>query len=423
MRKSFLSRLSSLICVMVIGGCLIYAANTDKKTGAVEGSYAASGLKVQVSDDEGILVARETVAEMDGDDSFSVGEKLTEDNRHAVEEELEDAYAYNNLTKEEQTVYVEILHSLLEFEEDTELSTLNSDIVPRIFQCVLNDNPEIFYVNGYRYTTYTLGDIPKKLTFTGTYDMDRDEAEVKQEAINNYVNQCLAGIPKDADEYETVKYIYEYLIEHTEYDLFAEDSQNICSVFIDGKSVCQGYAKATQYLLQRAGISATLVLGKVSSGEGHAWNLVKIDGDWYYVDTTWGDASYRTQSGEEAFPKQHVPLINYDYLCVTTEQIDETHIIDNVVDMPMCTSMEANYYVREGLYFTDVDEDKLSKIFDEGYDKGRAYVTLKCASLEIYDKMYEKLIDNQEIFRYLDCPDGVVSYTVSDEQCSMSFWL
>ncbi|MCM1047976.1 MAG: hypothetical protein NC433_06085 [Clostridiales bacterium] len=423
MRKSFLSRLSSLICVMVIGGCLIYAANMNKETGEVDGGFIASGFKVQVSDDEGILVARENVAKMDDGDNAFAGKKLTEDKKYAIEAGLKDAYAYNNLTNEEQTVYVEILHSLLEFEEDTELSTLNSDVVPRIFQCVLNDNPEIFYVNGYSYTTYTLADIPKKLTFTATYIMDRAAAEEKQILIDGYVNQCLSGIPQEADEYETVKYIYEYLIEHTEYDSAAEDSQNICSVFIDGKSVCQGYAKATQYLLQRAGISATLVLGKVSSGEGHAWNLVKIDGNWYYVDTTWGDASYRTQSGDEAFPKQQVPVINYDYLCVTTEQIDKTHTIDNVVDMPACTSMEANYYVREGLYFADVDEDKLSRIFDDGYNKGSAYVTLKCASLEIYDRMYEKLIDNQEIFKYLDCPDGVVSYTASDEQCSMSFWL
>ena len=168
---------------------------------------------------------------------------------------------------------------------------------------------------------------------------------------------------------------------------------------------------------------AELVLGRVSSGEGHAWNLVKIDGNWYYVDTTWGDASYRTESGEEVFPEQKVPAINYDYLCVTTDQIAATHIIDNVVELPQCTSMDANYYVREGLYFTEVDEEKLTEIFNDGYDKGSAYVTLKCASKEVYDEMYEKLINNQEIFNYLDCPEGIVSYTDSDEQYSMSFWL
>ncbi|MBD5494193.1 MAG: hypothetical protein HDR12_07415 [Lachnospiraceae bacterium] len=430
MKKSFFSRLVGLISVMVVGGCLLYAADPDivqeilssdvlgflnAETGVSEseteivetdGGYMASGRTVQIHEDEGILVAKESA-----DEKFYLQEKLA------------DAYAYNQLTKEGQNVYLEILFSLLEFEENVELSSLDNSEVSHIFQCVLNDHPEIFYVSGYSYTQYTLADIPKKLTFTGTYSMDKEEVEKKQALIKNYVNQCLAGIPEGADEYEKVKYIYEYLIEHTEYDASVKDNQNICSVFTDGRSVCQGYAKATQYLLQQAGMCAELVLGRVSSGEGHAWNLVKIDGNWYYVDTTWGDASYRTESGEEVFPEQKVPAINYDYLCVTTDQIAATHIIDNVVELPQCTSMDANYYVREGLYFTEVDEEKLAGIFNDGYDKGSAYVTLKCASKEVYDEMYEKLINNQEIFNYLDCPEGIVSYTDSDEQYSMSFWL
>lgn len=333
------------------------------------------------------------------------------------------AYAYQQLPEAEQTLYLEILWAILEFQEDVELSSMEPEQIARVFQCVLNDHPEIFYIDGYTYTQYTLGDMLKKITFSASYKMGQEEIARRQSRIDAYVGECLAGLFAGADEYETVKYIYEYVIDHTEYDAQAEDNQNICSVFLGGRSVCQGYAKATQYLLGQAGIHATLVLGNVSDGEGHAWNLVQINGEWYYVDTTWGDASYQAVGGETSYPEKKIPTINYDYLCVTTKQLCKTHVIDNVVEVPECSATSDNYYVREGLYFTTLDEEQLQHIFQDGYERGSAYVTFKCDTLELYRQMQERLIHNQEIFFYLDCPDGIVSYTDNEEQYSMSFWL
>lgn len=340
-----------------------------------------------------------------------------------IKREEEYGYAYSMLPEEEQILYLEIRDALVNYEEDVRLSSQNKDEISHAFQCVLNDHPEIFYVDGYTYTEYTLGDILKKITFTGTYRFSREEVQRKQEQIDSYVNQCFADMPQNADEYTKVKYIYEYLIHHTEYDAAAEDNQNICSVFIEGKSVCQGYAKATQYLLNRAGIFSTLVLGRVVGGEGHAWNLVQIDGKYYYVDTTWGDASYQAIGGVGSYPGEKIPTINYDYLCVSTEQMNLTHTLDNVVELPECDSMEDNYYVREGFYFTEWNQEQIERVFQEEYEKGSAYVTLKCESYDVYRQMYDALITEQEIFKYLDCPDGVVSYADDEAQYSMSFWL
>ncbi len=339
-----------------------------------------------------------------------------------LREQQQDCYAFGKLSEEEQQVYLEILEALVDFRENVRLSSCDKDLISRVFQCVLNDHPEIFYVEGYSYTEYTLGDILKKITFTGSYRFGPEEVAEKQEQIDDYVNRCLAGMPEDADEYEKVKYVYEYLIHHTDYDAAAKDSQNICSVFLERKSVCQGYAKATQYLLNRAGVFATLVLGQVVGGEGHAWNLVRIDGEYYYVDTTWGDASYQAVGGSD-YPIEKIPTINYDYLGVTTEQMEQTHTPDNVVDLPLCTAIEANYYVREGVYFTEWDEEKIEKIFADSYERGEAYVTLKCEGPAVYQKMRETLIGQQGIFRYLNAPDKAVSYVENEKQYSLSFWL
>ncbi|MCI8774564.1 MAG: hypothetical protein HFI50_11675 [Lachnospiraceae bacterium] len=417
--------------MMVFLGFLVYIAENDgwrelpiaeQFEFLWEGTAFAEG-REESRPVEGYAVEEQMIQIQEDEDTAKDQEGLTEEKKLFLQDEQVDSYAYQQLTESEQTVYIEILWSLLEYQENVTLSTLDQEEISRIFQCVLNDHPEIFYVEGYTYTKYTLGELLKKITFTGTYRMGREEIAERQVRIDDYVERCLAGVPEGADEYGIVKYIYEYLIEHTEYDADSEDNQNICSVFLDGRSVCQGYAKATQYLLEQAGIRATLVLGNVSSGEGHAWNLIQIDGEWYYVDTTWGDASYQAKGSTASYPEEKMPHINYDYLCVTTDQLIKTHVIDNVVDLPICTSVDANYYVREGLYFTSLDDEQLQRIFQEGYENGNAYITFKCASKEIYDKMQERLIDRQEIFHYLNCPDGVVSYTDDAKQYSMSFWL
>ena len=378
--------------------------------------FAGQGL----SRSESMLYRQEDMAA--GGTKRNLPEQVLTRTDEKLREEQEECYAFGKLSEEEQVVYLEILEALVDFRENVKLSSCDKELISRVFQCVLNDHPEIFYVEGYSYTEYTLGSVLKKITFTGSYRFGPEEVEEKQKQIDNYVNQCLAGMPEDADEYEKVKYVYEYLIHHTDYDAAAKDSQNICSVFLERKSVCQGYAKATQYLLNRAGVFATLVLGRVVGGEGHAWNLVQIDGAYYYVDTTWGDASYQAVGGGD-YPAEKIPTINYDYLCVTTEQMELTHTQENVVELPECTSMDDNFYVREGVYFTDFDEEKIARIFSDSYERGDTYVTLKCDGPDIYRKMQETLIGKQEVFRYLNCPDKAVSYVENEKQYSLSFWL
>ena len=54
---------------------------------------------------------------------------------------------------------------------------------------------------------------------------------------------------------------------------------------VNGKTVCSGYAKAFQFILQNLGYESILVAGEGADGL-HAWNMVKIDDDYYYFEVT-----------------------------------------------------------------------------------------------------------------------------------------
>lgn len=414
-----------LLCMLAITGCLFWAREQlygTKETGEpmllsgeIQEPEAAKGTARETE----VIKEAEAVKEMETA-TFTQEDLSAIKDREPFESEY---YAYQQLSGEQKELYDNMYGALILRKEEVPLLTSDTDEIAFLFQCILNDHPEIFYVDGYAYTEYTLGNNLRKLTFSGTYCMDEKQVAMNQALIDRYVEQCFAGMPLNLDEYGIVKYVYEYLIQHTEYDEQSPNNQNICSVFVDNRSVCQGYAKATQYLLQKAGVFATLVLGNVHNGEGHAWNLVQIDGEYYFVDTTWGDASYQVVESTSSITSKQLPTINYDYLCVNTQQIQTTHYIDNVVPLPTCNSMRANYYVREGEYFTEVNETQLKEIFQKRYDRDEKYVTLKCASYEVYQQMRDYLIDKQMLFQYLNSADGKVSYTENESQYSMSFWL
>ena len=79
--------------------------------------------------------------------------------------------------------------------------------------------------------------------------------------------------------------IHDYLVGHFEYD----EPLNLRTgydLIMKGTSVCAGYAEAYMDLMNRVGIPCHYV---VSEGMNHAWNIVRIGGNWYHVDATWDD--------------------------------------------------------------------------------------------------------------------------------------
>ncbi|MBQ9437068.1 MAG: hypothetical protein IJU50_01930 [Lachnospiraceae bacterium] len=335
---------------------------------------------------------------------------------------LEDGVSYQSLTEEERLAYREILWAVGYQEENVLLSTKDPEVLDLAYNAMKNDHAEIFYIDGYSYIRYGREEEPEGISFTPEYNRGFAEILQARAGIDRYVNKFMLERGSSPSGYEKVKQAYEYLITHTEYDLEAADSQNICSAFLKGRSVCTGYARALQYLLDDMGFQSVLVTGTVHGGVPHAWVMVFLDGAYYHIDPTWGDASYQL-SEDSLLGRNAVPEVNYDYFLVRDKDIRRTHRMDHVVELPSCESIQDNYFVREGAYFEYLDISQLERLFNEAYYEGRDCLTLKCADEEVYRRMRAYLLEEQHVFDYLRGEKEAVSYADKGELCSLSFWL
>lgn len=397
-----------------------------------DSSADVSGQAEQQKDESGRKDAGKKTADADTGVAAPQAHVLTEslqamqeakESDSGQEEDLQDhsgLFYFEKLDENKKQVYGEIYAAIVSRNE-RDLSTLDTELVGDLYQFVLWDHPEIFYSNAYNVVQQLIDDKVIKLTIQPVYQMTQEEADSNQAHIDRYLNTFNAALPGGLDTYGKIKFVYEYLIEQTEYELGCANSQNICSVFVNHKSVCAGYTKATQYLLRELGIPATVVHGSVN-GEGHAWNLVWVDGSPYYLDTTWGDASYTVSGETPDFDASKVPPVSYDYFLITARELQMTHVIDHQEYYPPVTDTQYNYYRHEGLYFESCDEQMLQAAFDKAYAAGDKSLTVKCASGALLEEMKHTLLDEQGIFSYVRGLDKFY-YNINDSMHTMTFWL
>lgn len=206
-------------------------------------------------------------------------------------------------------------------------STRANDELNRIFSTKFYHNNAIDSVK-YNYDYYNgLNTITVTINYR---DADISEA-------NRVLDQWVSGNINSTDsEYQKVKKVHDYIVNHVTYYypdnefINGHSKYGLNSAVLNGKGVCQAYATMFHELAGKVGLEDVLVSGEANNGSwgGHAWNIVKIDGGWYHIDTTWDDPSY---SGSES----DVSYLRYDYFLISDDQIKKNHIWDESI-YPSC---------------------------------------------------------------------------------------
>lgn len=210
---------------------------------------------------------------------------------------------------------------------------------------VMRDNPDIFwFAHQYHYD-----EVSSTIHFQYTFSAER--VKTIQQSINDVIENdfCIEYV-NNLTRQEQVAYVYKWLVTYCTYNANSSYNQSVYSVFVRRNSVCTGYAKAAQYLFNLLGIESRLVFGRLHNDKEdgrHCWNLIKVDNEYYHFDACFGDSildNVAIKSGVQELFK--IDSINYNFLCVSTDEILRTRSIEDITTLPDCPNSWHKTFVK-----------------------------------------------------------------------------
>ena len=216
---------------------------------------------------------------------------------------------------------------------------------------------------------------PENTNFSNSYVYAVTDEQKAQEAqvVKSFVSK---NIKADMSDFEKEMAVARYLQKKCKYDYATykgkagKSKLSYCAqnALVNGKAVCQGYAEAFQELCESSGLSTRIV-----SNSTHAWNLVKLEGQWYHVDITWAD---NDQKGYKGLAKGYINLTDDQIANISHHHTwsASPYDIHGTGDLPTADGdvydvYTTNDYIEEKNWFSGYDATYKSEVdwYDE-YD-------------------------------------------------------
>lgn len=256
---------------------------------------------------------------------------------------------YYMLNSAQQSLYRQIYANAMEVKASfAPAKTITVDLVKDTFEAVVNDHPELFYLQtGYSVKYTQTGRVVEIALSYYTFTNDLSQAK---DLFDSSAESIVQMAKNTASVYDKERFVHNALISLAEYDDSAKWGQSAYGVLVDRASVCAGYARAFQYIMQRLGVPCYYCTG--FSGESHAWNIIQIGDGFLNVDVTWDDTIPAT----------------YDFFNCTDEMYAGTHIRKGLsVNLPPCGASEyAGLEQQKSPELTEDEADSLAALLASG---------------------------------------------------------
>lgn len=289
----------------------------------------------------------------------------------------------------------------------TPVEEINAKQLKSVFSAVYNDHPALFWLDtAYSCKCRRNGEVVEiGLQFNKTAK-DLDNAK---QTFSENAEKILSDARKLDNDYEKEKFVHNALIDKITYAKNAPMSQSAYSGLVGGKTVCAGYARAFQYLLQQLDIPCYYCTGY--AGESHAWNIVKLGDEYYNADVTWDD----TEAG------------NYDYFNKTDADYASTHMRQELsVNLPPCNGTAYRNLENPEPAAPDIPESSVLHSIQDYYNDCRYRMVQKGRGSYQFSNVIEGADLLQEIFSAYQAKNyrqGYMDQTLTDinaQICDMS---
>jgi hypothetical protein len=250
-------------------------------------------------------------------------------------------YYYTLFTKEEQADYLKLRRAVMNHEKRVEFTAAE------VTEGFLTAAQRIMFENdSYTFDIASVNMKSSGYKTNGVYRASKYELvfEYKMSKANymraiaytdKKVQQFLATLPEDANSTTKIMKAHDFIADSCVYDLEYENGYTAYAAIVYGRALCEGYAKAFEYICEEMGIPCVVAVGdSVGSNVGHAWNKVKIGKNWYNIDVTNDDLD------DEFYG---VNSKNY-FLLADSEYTIANEIFYDEIEEPLATDTEHSYY-------------------------------------------------------------------------------
>jgi len=305
-------------------------------------------------------------------------------------------YHYGTLNETERAAYDDILARLPGFPESVKLTGLDIGGLNRVFYALTLDQPLLFHISTVHFNYTPDARTGLVTAFLPEYLLTREEYAARYEELARAVESF--AVPAGGSQFDCELALHDQLVRKCAYaeDFTQPETSTAYGALVQGSASCEGYARGLLLLMDLQGIDCYIVTGDATNSKGdavgHAWNKVRIDGDWYQLDATWDDPV--TEDGSH--------VTSHAYFNLTDEDLGQSHAIP-ASDNP-CTATAANYFVRKGLLFGSLDraaETLLARAVREGFAAGDNAAELRFTDAAALREGRRYLFDRQHVYRVL----------------------